>query len=121
MAIAQSISAAEAEPARRAAPATAAEDERPTPALVPIQQVKAGAAEGEFNGPVASLPVELDVAVPVREFRVRHLLTLRPGEAIASQWAFGEDMPLAAGNVHLAWAEFEVIDAQLAVRITRLP
>jgi flagellar motor switch protein FliM len=69
---------------------------------------------------VARLPVEVDVAVPVREFRVRNLLTLTPGQIIETQWAHGDDMPLAAGDVQLAWSEFEVIDAQLAVRVTRL-
>jgi hypothetical protein len=29
-------------------------------------------------------------------------------------------MPLASGQVQLAWSEFEVIDSQLAVRVTRL-
>jgi hypothetical protein len=29
-------------------------------------------------------------------------------------------MPLAAGEVQLAWSEFEVVDTQLAVRVTRL-
>jgi hypothetical protein len=29
-------------------------------------------------------------------------------------------MPLAAGDVQLAWSEFEVVDSQLAVRVTRL-
>jgi hypothetical protein len=29
-------------------------------------------------------------------------------------------MPLAAGEVQLAWSEFEVVDAQIAVRVTRL-
>ena len=28
--------------------------------------------------------------------------------------------PLAAGRVQLAWSEFEVVDTQLAVRLTRL-
>ena len=45
---------------------------------------------------------------------------LSPGQVIETQWAHGEDMPLAAGAVQLAWSEFEVIDAELAVRITRL-
>jgi flagellar motor switch/type III secretory pathway protein FliN len=40
---------------------------------------------------VARLPVELDVAVPVREFRVRNLLALEPGQVIETQWAHGED------------------------------
>ena len=73
-----------------------------------------------FSPQIALLPVELDVAVPVREFRVRNLLALAPGQLIESQWENGEDVPLASGEVQLAWSEFEVIDAQLAVRITRL-
>ena len=72
------------------------------------------------GGPVARLPVELEVAVPVREFRVRNLLALEPGQVIDTQWADGADMPLAAGTVQLAWSEFEVVDSQLAVRVTRL-
>ena len=39
--------------------------------------------------PVARLPVELDVAVPVRDFRVRNLLALEPGQVIESQWGTG--------------------------------
>jgi flagellar motor switch/type III secretory pathway protein FliN len=73
-----------------------------------------------LSSPVARLPVEVDVSIPVREFRVRHLLTLEPGKLIETRWAHGEDMPLAAGDVQLAWSEFEVIDTQLAVRVTRL-
>lgn len=69
---------------------------------------------------LARLPVELDVAVPVRNFRVRDLLVLKPGSVIETQWAHGEDMPLAAGAVQLAWSEFEVVDTALAVRVTRL-
>ncbi len=73
------------------------------------------------DGPVARLPVELEVVVPVRDFRVRRLLALEPGELIESQWNYGEDVPLSAGDVQLAWSEFEVLDNQIAVRITRLP
>jgi hypothetical protein len=39
---------------------------------------------------------------------------------IETQWVQGSDMPLAAGDVQLAWSEFEVVDSQLAVRVTRL-
>ncbi|MGA2671941.1 MAG: FliM/FliN family flagellar motor C-terminal domain-containing protein [Terracidiphilus sp.] len=73
-----------------------------------------------LSAPVARLPVELDVAVPVPEFRVRTLLALEPGQVIETRWVSGEDLPLASGAVQLAWSEFEVIDAQLAVRVTRL-
>jgi len=74
----------------------------------------------EFSGPVSRLPVEVDVTVPVRDFRVRNLLALAKGQLIESQWGNGEDVPLSAGDVQLAWSEFEVIEAQLAVRVTRL-
>jgi flagellar motor switch/type III secretory pathway protein FliN len=81
-------------------------------------------AEGEdfiqLSAPLARLPIELGVSVPVNEFRVRRLLALEPGQLIESQWSHGEDVPLASGKVQLAWTEFEVVDAQLAVRITRL-
>jgi flagellar motor switch protein FliN/FliY len=64
--------------------------------------------------------VGLSVAVPVREFRVRHLLAISAGNLIETQWGHGEDLPLASGDVQLAWSEFEVIDSRLAVRVTRL-
>lgn len=98
-------------------------------ALLPVAPAFASGSAGlntdeempAIDGPVARLPVEVDVAVPVREFRVRHLLALEPGELIESQWSYGEDVPLAAGDVQLAWSEFEVLDNRIAVRITRLP
>ncbi len=79
-------------------------------------------AEGGMvlSAPVARLPVELDVSVPVRNFRVRDLLNLEPARLIESGWGNDDDVPLASGPAQLAWAEFEVIDTQLAVRVTRL-
>jgi flagellar motor switch/type III secretory pathway protein FliN len=74
----------------------------------------------ELGSPVALLPVELDVVVPVREFRVRNLLALNQGQVIETQWGNGDDVPLASGQVQLAWSEFEVVDSQLGVRVTRL-
>jgi flagellar motor switch protein FliM len=76
--------------------------------------------ETAFGSQVAKLPVELDVAIPVRDFRVRHLLALAPGQLIESKWGHGEDVPLAAGDVQLAWSEFEVVETQMMVRVTRL-
>jgi len=69
---------------------------------------------------IARLPVELEVAVPVRGFRVRNLLALEQGQVIETQWMNGEDLPLASGEVQLAWTEFEVVETRLAVRVTRL-
>jgi Type III flagellar switch regulator (C-ring) FliN C-term len=69
---------------------------------------------------VARLPVELEVGVPVHDFRVRNLLALEPGVLVASHWSHGEDLPLAANDVQLAWTEFEVVVNSLAARITRI-
>jgi flagellar motor switch protein FliN/FliY len=74
----------------------------------------------ELPALVALLPVEMDVSVPVRGFRVRHLLTLAPGQIVESQWVHSNDLTLTAGEVQLAWSEFEVIENRLAVRVTRL-
>ena len=58
--------------------------------------------------------------MPVRDFRVRNLLALEPNLVIETQWGHAEDVPLSAGNVQLAWSEFEVVETRLAVRVTRL-
>jgi flagellar motor switch/type III secretory pathway protein FliN len=89
-------------------------------ALVPSPQTPVEGSGLVLSVPVARMPVELDVAVPVRNFRVRNLLTIDVGAVIETQWAHGEDMPLSAGAVQLAWSEFEVIESLLAVRVTRL-
>jgi flagellar motor switch/type III secretory pathway protein FliN len=89
-------------------------------ALVPAQRPPEEGDLIALSGPVSRLPVELDVAIPVRDFRVRNLLALEAGLVIETQWAHGEDLPLCSGSVQLAWSEFEVIDSQLAVRVTRL-
>lgn len=70
--------------------------------------------------PLVRLLVEVDVTIPVRDFRVRNLLALEPGRLIETQWSHGDDLPLAAGEVQLAWTEFEVQDTGLAVRVTRV-
>jgi flagellar motor switch/type III secretory pathway protein FliN len=69
---------------------------------------------------VARLPVEVDVAVPVPEFRVRNLVELQVGQVIETQWEHTDDLPLATGNVQFAWSEFEIVDSRLGIRITRL-
>jgi flagellar motor switch/type III secretory pathway protein FliN len=90
-------------------------------ALVPSQQNKKEEPGLDLNGPLARLPVELDVGVPIRDFRVRDLLALQHGVVVASQWLHADDLPVLSGKQALAWSEFEVVDFHLAVRITRLP
>jgi flagellar motor switch/type III secretory pathway protein FliN len=89
-------------------------------ALVPVPPQQEESEQLSLSPSEARLPVELDVTIPLRQFRVRTLLALEPGQLIESQWGNGVDVPLACGDVQLAWSEFEVIDLQLAVRLTRL-
>jgi flagellar motor switch/type III secretory pathway protein FliN len=92
----------------------------PTTALVPVEPEAGADSALKANGPLSRLPVELDVGVPIRNFRVRNLLALEPGVVVASQWPHGDDLPVMSGHQALAWSEFEVIDTHLAVRLTRL-
>ena len=91
-------------------------------ALIPARGNLRSAAELEIysESPVARMPVEVEVAVPLRDFRVRNLLALAAGAVVASLWSHDEDLPLSAGGVQLAWTEFEVLDTTLAARITRV-
>jgi flagellar motor switch/type III secretory pathway protein FliN len=73
-----------------------------------------------LDAAMSRIPIEIDVAIPIQGFRVARLLALAEGDVIESQWLEGEDLPLGARGTQLAWAEFEVIDEKLAVRITRL-
>jgi flagellar motor switch/type III secretory pathway protein FliN len=122
MATAQPIPAATTVPAvtaegvREATPVTAVAEQ----ALVPRPQLPEDEEGSTFTPEVLRLPVELDVAVPVRGFRVRNLLALSQEQLIESQWTNGTDLPLAAGDVQLAWTEFEVVENKLAVRVTRV-
>jgi flagellar motor switch protein FliN len=90
------------------------------PTSAPVETVEIETNAKVFGAQIARLPVELDVSIPVRGFRVRDLLALEPGRLIESEWSSGGDLPLAAGAVQLAWSEFEVIETELVVRLTRL-
>ena len=108
-------------------PETFSKGGAPTDLEVPVEAALVASAHpcGQqdgfgLNARLAGLAVELDVAIPLREFRVRNLLALEPGQVIRTYWHQGEDLPLAARGAQLAWSEFEVIDSRLAVRVTRL-
>lgn len=88
--------------------------------LVPSPQGAPAGAAIPANPLAMRLPVELEVAIPLRDFRVRTLLALQAGALVESQWVHGEDVPLGSADVQLAWTEFDVVDTQLAVRLTRL-
>ena len=66
------------------------------------------------------LPISLAVGLPVSGFRVRDLLALEVGSVISTEWPNGDDLPLSAGSVQLAWVDMETVEQAMAVRLTRL-
>ncbi len=61
-------------------------------------QTPVGGAGLNLTALEARLPVELDVTVPVRDFRVRNLLALEPGQVIETQWANGKRYAAGGGR-----------------------
>jgi len=69
---------------------------------------------------LSRLTVAISADIPLAGFKVRDLLALQPGQVIESKWQETEDVPVKAGRVQVGWSEFEVVDQQLLVRLTRL-
>ena len=94
----------------------------PEPEIALVQAEKPAPPRPEIDAESVAgrLPVELEIGVPVHDFRVRNLLALEPGVIVGSHWSHGDDLPLRAGDVQLAWTEFEVVINNLAARITRI-
>jgi len=67
-----------------------------------------------------AMPLQLEVSVKVRAFRVGDLLALQRGSVVETLHEHAQEVPVRCGGTVLMWAEFEVIDQRLAVRVTRL-
>jgi flagellar motor switch/type III secretory pathway protein FliN len=76
--------------------------------------------EEEGDARLNRLPMQLDVLTRVHSFRVQDLLALEKGSVVETVHEHTQDVPLRCGGALLVWAEFEVLDQQLAVRVTRL-
>lgn len=69
---------------------------------------------------LSRIPMRLIAGIPLPNFRVKHLVGLRPGQLVSSSWPSTDDVPLKIGSVQLSWSEFEVVEQQMAIRLTRL-
>ena len=69
---------------------------------------------------LSSLPIRVDVKIPILSFRLKDLLGLQKGTILKTNWSLAGDLPVAAGTTRLLWAEFAVADQQLTVRVTRV-
>ncbi len=90
-------------------------------ALAPVQGDAPHAMEGHSAWPmIGRLPVMLAVSIPLRGLKVSSLLNLRAGQTVPSRWAVTEDVALMVGSQKICWGEFENVDQQMALRLTRL-
>lgn len=91
--------------------------------LALIQQTRESRSPLEMH-PVwpllGSVPLRMQVAIPLPRFCVRDLFALGVGSRIETDWAEAEDVPLSGGGAQISWCEFETIDDRIAVRLTRL-
>jgi flagellar motor switch protein FliM len=69
---------------------------------------------------LSRMTVTTMAGVPLSGFKIGDLLRLKPGQIVESKWPDTEDIPLKAGDIQVAWSEFEVLDQHLLVRLTRL-
>lgn len=66
------------------------------------------------------LPCQLSASIEVPHFTVRDLLTLSLNSLVDTQRREGAHVPVRVNSVMVAWAEFDVIDGRLAVRMTEM-
>ena len=66
------------------------------------------------------LPCHLYVALEVPHFTIRDLLSLSVNSVVNTLRREGAHVPVLVNTVMVAWAEFDVIDGRLAVRMTEM-
>lgn len=82
--------------------------------------VEALPAPREIWPEALELPCQLNVALDVPHFTVRDLLELGVNSVVDTRRREGSHVPVLVNNVMVAWAEFDVIDGRLAVRMTEM-
>jgi hypothetical protein len=66
------------------------------------------------------VPETITALIDIPDFTVRDLLTLQPGRVVVSQTLTSELIPIKIGAVQILWAEFEVVDEALGLRVAKL-
>ncbi len=66
------------------------------------------------------LPCQLFVALEVPHFTIRDLLSLNVNSLVDTGRREGAHVPVLVNGVMVGWAEFDVIDGRLAVRMTEM-
>ena len=66
------------------------------------------------------LPCQLSVALDVPHFTIRDLLELSVNSLVDTGRREGAHVPVLVNEVMVGWAEFDVIEGRLAVRMTEM-
>lgn len=66
------------------------------------------------------MSMQLNALVEVRRFCVEDLLALHKGAVVETIHEHSQDVPMQCGGTQLVWGEFEVVEQNLGLRITRL-
>jgi len=66
------------------------------------------------------LPCQLRVALGVPHFTIRDLLSLGVNSLVDTKRREGAHVPVLVNGVMVGWAEFDVIDGRLGVRMTEM-
>ena len=66
------------------------------------------------------LNCQLSVALEVPHFTIRDLLALSVNSLVDTRRREGAHVPVVVNGVMVGWAEFDVIDGRLAVRMTEM-
>lgn len=69
---------------------------------------------------VQELPCDLYVVLEIPNFTIRDLLSLRVNSLVDTGRREGAHVPVLVNSVMVAWAEFDVIEGRLAVRMTEM-
>jgi len=83
-------------------------------------ELKSSDAQAAAWAQALHFPCEIAVSLTVPGFTIANLLRLRPQLVVNTSWSLESDVPLRVNGELIAWAEFEVVGDQLAVRITEL-
>lgn len=85
-----------------------------------MREAEAGNSPPGLWPEVLDLACHLYVALKVPHFTIRDLLSLSVDSVVDTRRPEGAHVPVMVNGVMVGWAEFDVIDERLAVRLTEL-
>jgi len=85
-----------------------------------VRAAESAPSPTELWGEVLELPCRLGVELEVPGFTIRDLVSLDVDSIVDTQRSEGAHVPVMVNGVMVAWAEFDVAEDRLAVRLTEM-